>query len=61
MIRGGECEIPFPKPAWLWQECAVNVPGIAGVDNAKIGSGLAALPTGKLLEIDFVLKCVPNL
>ena len=35
-IRGGECEIRFPKPVWLRQESVVNVLGIAGVDNAKI-------------------------
>ena len=35
-IRGGKCEIRFPKPVWLRQESVVNVLGIAGVDNAKI-------------------------
>jgi mRNA interferase MazF len=28
-IRGGPCEIRFPKPSWLRQESVVNVIGIA--------------------------------
>lgn len=55
-IRGGECEIPFPKPAWLRQESGVNVLGIAGVDNAKIERRIAAFPAGKMLELESVLK-----
>ena len=55
-IRGGECEVSFPKPAWLRQESVVNVLGIAGVDNAKIERRLAAFPADKLLEIETVLK-----
>ena len=55
-IRGGECEIRFPKPAWLRQESVVNVLGIAGVDNAKIERRLTAFPADKMLEIEAVLK-----
>jgi mRNA interferase MazF len=55
-IRGGECEIRFPKPPWLRQESVVNVLGIAGVDNAKIGRRISALPAEKMLEIESVLK-----
>jgi mRNA interferase MazF len=55
-IRGGECEIRFPKPAWLRQESVVNVLGIAGVDNAKIERRLSAFPTDKMVEIESVLK-----
>jgi len=55
-IRGGECEIKFPKPVWLRQESAVNVLGIAGVDNAKIERRLSAFPAEKMLEIESVLK-----
>jgi mRNA interferase MazF len=55
-IRGGECEIRFPKPAWLRQESVVNVLGIAGVDNAKIERRIAAFPADKMLEIESVLK-----
>jgi mRNA interferase MazF len=55
-IRGGECEIPFPKPAWLRQESVVNVLGIAGVDNAKIERRISAFPADKMLEIESVLK-----
>ena len=55
-IRGGECEIPFPKPAWLRQESVVNVLGIAGVDNAKIERRILAFPADKMMEIESVLK-----
>ena len=55
-VRGGECEIPFPKPAWLRQESVVNVLGIAGVDNAKIERRISAFPADKMLEIEIVLK-----
>ena len=57
-VRGGECEIRFPKPAWLRQESVVNVLGIAGVDNAKIERRLAAFPADKMLEIESTLKRV---
>ena len=55
-IRGGECEIRFPKPAWLRQESVVNVLGIAGVDNAKIERRISAFPADKMAAIDSVLK-----
>lgn len=55
-IRGGECEIRFPKPAWLRQESVVNVLGIAGVDNVRIERRIAAFPAEKMLEIESVLK-----
>ncbi len=55
-IRGGECEIRFPKPPWLRQESVVNVLGIAGVDNAKIERRIAAFPADKLGEIESVLR-----
>ena len=55
-IRGCECEIPFPKPAWLWQESVVNALGIAGVDNAKIQRRISAFPADKMAAIDSVLK-----
>lgn len=55
-IRGGECEVRFPKPAWLKQESVVNVLGIAGVDNAKIERRIASFPVDKLSEIESVLR-----
>jgi len=55
-IRGGECEISFPKPAWLRQESVVNVLGIAGVDNSKIERRIAAFPADKMLALESVLK-----
>jgi len=53
-IRGGECEVSFPKPAWLKQESVVNVLGIAGVDNARITRRIAAIPADCLAKIEDV-------
>ncbi len=55
-IRGGECEIRFPKPAWLRQESVINALGVAGVDNAKIERRISAFPAEQMLEIESVLK-----
>jgi len=43
-IRGGKCEVTFPKPKWLRQESVVNVLGIAGVDHSKIVRHIALFP-----------------
>jgi mRNA interferase MazF len=43
-VRGGACEVSFPKPNWLRQESVVNVLGIAGVDHARIIRRIAAFP-----------------
>jgi mRNA interferase MazF len=53
-IRGGECEVSFPKPAWLKQVSVVNVLGIAGVDNVKIIRRIAAFPKDSFLRIETV-------
>src|SRR3954463_768428 len=50
-IRGGECEVPFQKPAWLKQTSVVNVLGIAGVDNSKIERRLAPFPNDRMEEV----------
>ena len=55
-IRGGECEISFPKPPWLRQESAVNVLGIAGVDTARILRRLSAFPANEMMKIESVLQ-----
>ena len=55
-VRGGECEIRFPKPRWLRQESVINVLGIAGVDNTKIERRIAEFPPEKMSEIEVVLK-----
>ena len=54
-IRGGECEVPFPKPRWLAEESVVNLIGLVGVDNVKIERMLGPLPTVTLEAIDEVL------
>src|SRR5260370_29332378 len=51
-IRGGECEVPFPKPVWLTSESVVNVLGIAGVDNARVVRRIGPFPAAKLDEIN---------
>lgn len=53
-IRGGECEVAFPKPAWLRQESVINVLGIAGVDDAKIVRRIAAFPKENFVKIESV-------
>ena len=55
-IRGGECEVRFPKPVWLRQESVVNVLGIAGVDNSRIERRISAFPHDKILEIESVMR-----
>jgi len=54
-IRGGECEVPFPKPRWLAEESVVNLIGLVGVDNAKVERLLGPLPTDSLEAVDEVL------
>lgn len=53
-IRGGECEVVFPKPPWLKQESVVNVLGIAGVDNAKIIRRISPFPKDSFSKIEDV-------
>jgi mRNA interferase MazF len=50
-IRGGACEVAFPKPAWLNEESVVNVLGIAGVDNAKIIRRIASFHKPAFSEV----------
>src|SRR5688500_11602806 len=54
-IRGGECEVSFPKPAWLKEESVVNVLGIAGVDNGKIIRRIGPFPQRSMDEVSEVL------
>jgi mRNA interferase MazF len=54
-IRGGECEVPFPKPKWLAEESVVNLIGLVGVDNAKVERLLGPLPSDSLGAIDEAL------
>ena len=50
-IRGGECEVCFPKPTWLRQESVVNVLGIAGVDTIRIIRRIAPFPQAAFLKV----------
>ncbi len=54
-IRGGECEIPFQKPAWLARVCVLNVAGILGIDRARIQRRLGPFPPDKLTRARAVL------
>ncbi|MGO8699258.1 MAG: type II toxin-antitoxin system PemK/MazF family toxin [Limisphaerales bacterium] len=54
-IRGGECEVPLPKPRWLAEESVVKLIGLVGVDNAKIERMLGPLPKDSLDAIDDAL------
>jgi mRNA interferase MazF len=51
-IRGGECEVPFPKPKWLAEPCVINLIGMVGVDNAKIERNLGTMPSTSLESIE---------
>jgi len=51
-IRGGECEVPFPKPKWLAEESVVHLIGLVGVDNARIQRRPGPLPADRLDAID---------
>lgn len=51
-IRGGECEVAFPKLPWLRSLCVVNLLGIGGIDSAKIQRRLAPFPSSHLPEIE---------
>lgn len=50
-IRGGQCEVSFPKPAWLRQESVVNVLGIAGVEHARIMRRIAPFPLESFAKV----------
>ena len=54
-IRGGECEVSFPKPKWLAEESVINLIGMVGVDNAKILRMLGPLSPEILGTIDQAL------
>jgi mRNA interferase MazF len=50
-IRGGECEVRFPKPRWLRDDAVVNLLGISGVDIARVERRLGTFP-GAMPDID---------
>ena len=50
--RGGEMEISFPKPAWLHDESVVNLIGLGGVDNARIGRRIGQLQKATMDKIE---------
>ena len=54
--RGGECEVPFPKPVWLKEASVVNVLGIAGVDNARILRRLGPFPAHIMKQVEAALR-----
>jgi len=51
-IRGGQCEVEFPKPKYLLDNSAVNLIGIVGVDNAKIGRVLGPFPADRMAAVE---------
>jgi mRNA-degrading endonuclease toxin of MazEF toxin-antitoxin module len=50
--RGGECEVAFPKPAWLHDTSVVNLIGLGGVDNVRIGRWIGQLQPATMDKID---------
>ena len=53
--RGGKGEISFPKPHWLARDSAVNLTGMAGVDNARILRRLGPFPAQSLPAVKKLL------
>ena len=49
--RGGETEIPFAKPPWLLDMSVVNLIGLGGVDNAKIGRFIGRMDASTMGKI----------
>ena len=54
--RAGECEVAFPKPAWLRQESVVSLLGLAGVDNSKVIRRLAPFQRESLAQVYAALR-----
>lgn len=51
-VRGGQCEVAFPKPRWLNEPCVANLLGLAGVDNVKIGRVLGSFPSAQFKDLE---------
>src|SRR6266404_8295625 len=51
-IRGGQCEVAFPKPKWLVEPSVINLLGIVGIDNAKILRVLGTFPADRMNAVD---------
>ena len=43
-VRGGESEIPFPKPPWLAKPCVVNLSGLGSVEQHRLQRRLGQFP-----------------
>ena len=54
-LRGGESEIPFPKPPWLAKPCVVNLSGLGAVERHRLQRRLGQFPTEKFEEAKKVL------
>ena len=54
-IRGGESEIPVPKPPWLAKPCVVNLSGLGSVERHRIMRRLGPFPSGRFDEAKKVL------
>jgi mRNA interferase MazF len=60
-IRGGECEIPYPKPAWLRQPGVLNLAGITSVDHAKVERRLGPFPVSSFKQAKEALAKILDL
>ncbi len=54
-IRGGECEVAFPKPRWLNDTSVINVAGLLGVEFVKIEGRLGSLSSDTIEAVKGVL------
>lgn len=55
-IRGGECEVTFPKPQWLREVSVINLVQIVGIDNVRILRRLGSMPDATMSIVDAGLK-----
>ena len=54
-VRGGESEIPFPKPPWLAKPCVVNLSGLGSVERHRLQRRLGQFPPEKFEEAKRVI------
>jgi mRNA interferase MazF len=54
-VRGGESEVPFPKPPWLAKPCVVNLSGLGSVERHRIHRRLGRFPPERFREAKKVI------
>ena len=60
-VRGGESEVPFPKPPWLAKPCVVNLSGLGSVERNRLQRRLGQFPPEKFVEAKKILATMLGL